>query len=402
MQAKLKLVDTTKLQQAENKTVKLQKGLQIYTRNLTPNWWVRVNVKGQKALRVSCETTDFETAKNVAYAKLAEVQHKIDQQYAVHEKSFTDVANNFLAHSKMRVDSGKLDAKTYSGYVSAIRNYLLPYFAKKEKLTISRLNRVAIVNFQSWRIDNGLHSKPSTSTLNKEEGILSKMLDFAVDKGYITQKPNMKKTAIIYGRHPAFEKRQFKLLMRKMKVFTNASPNSAIKRSRSNMYSAIMILVKTGMRPHELLPDTEKQSKGLRWCDIELCVDKETQKKYVKIKIVKANSKTVERTVFADATAHCHFKRLQEKADARWSAIEKIFDTDYRRPFKSFLTWANMRANADGENYCFYSMRHTFATWKIEEGVSIQQLATVMGNSPQIINKHYCHAQAENFKKNFI
>jgi integrase len=402
MQTKLKLVDTANIASTKTETVKLQKGLQIYKRNLTPNWWVRVNVKGQKDLRTSCETADFETAKKFAYSKLAEVQHKIEQNYSVHEKSFADVAENFLAHSKMLVDTGKLNAKTYGTYVITIKNYLLPYFEAKEKLTISRLNRVAIVNFQSWRIDNGLHAKPSTATLNKEEGILSKMLDFAVDRGYISQKPNIKKTAIVYGRHPHFEKRQFKVLMRKLKQFIEASPNQSIKRSRSNMYSAIMILVKTGMRPHELLPDTEKKTKGLRWCDIELCTEKETAKRYVKIKITKANSKTVERTVFADATAYWHFKRLQEKADARWAQIEKIFDTDYRRPFRSFLTWANMRANVDGENYCFYSLRHTYATWKIEEGVSIQQLATIMGNSPQIIHKHYCHAQSENFKKNFI
>ena len=106
--------------------------------------------------------------------------------------------------------------------------------------------------------------------------------------------------------------------------------------------------------------------------------------------------------MFAGATAYWHLKRLHEKADTRWLQIEKVFNSDFRRSFNTFLTWANMRTNAEGEKYCMYSLRHSFATWKIEEGVSIQQLAEVMGNSPNIIHKHYSHAMTANFKENFI
>jgi integrase len=61
-----------------------------------------------------------------------------------------------------------------------------------------------------------------------------------------------------------------------------------------------------------------------------------------------------------------------------------------------------MRTNAEGENYCMYSFRHSYATWKIEAGVPIKQLADVMGNSVAIIEKHYSHALTANFKENFI
>jgi integrase len=170
------------------------------------------------------------------------------------------------------------------------------------------------------------------------------------------------------------------------------------------MYSAIAILVGTGLRPHELMPDAEKASKGLKWKDVRIVDnDEKVGKKYVKIHIHKLNSKTGKaRDVYASGSVHWHFTRLREKLDTRWVEIQKIFNSDFRRSFKSFLTWANMRTNAEGENYCMYSFRHSYATWKIEAGVPIKQLADVMGNSVAIIEKHYSHALTANFKENFI
>ena len=141
----------------------------------------------------------------------------------------------------------------------------------------------------------------------------------------------------------------------------------------------------------------------MKWKDVELVDDKKLGKKYVKISIPKQNSKTDKpRDVYAGGSVYWHFKRLREKLDTRWVEIQKIFNSDFRRSFNSFLTWANMRTNAEGENYCMYSFRHSYATWKIEEGISIQQLAEVMGNSPMIIHKHYSHAMTANFKEKFI
>jgi integrase len=254
------------------------------------------------------------------------------------------------------------------------------------------------------KFEDGVRCKPSTATLNKEETELNKMLEFALDKGYISQKPSIKKTKVKSNRHPHFTKPEFRKLVRKLRMFIEASPNASIRQQRVLMYSAIAILVGTGLRPHELMPDAEKASKGLKWKDVRIVDnDEKVGKKYVKIHIHKLNSKTGKaRDVYASGSVHWHFTRLREKLDTRWVEIQKIFNSDFRRSFKSFLTWANMRTNAEGENYCMYSFRHSYATWKIEAGVPIKQLADVMGNSVAIIEKHYSHALTANFKENFI
>lgn len=414
MKTQLKLVDAnTKLDtiklDTNPSTIQLQKGVFIRKREIGSNWQVRICVKGKKDVRLSTGTTDVEEAKKVCLTKLAEINYRIANNYTIHKKSFDEVAKDFLKDAKKMVDNNALKPTTCKFYEQTITNYLLPYFANLQKMQIENVNRVTISQFQKWRIENGKSfadgnkCKPSSATLNKEEGVLSKILDFAVDAGYIDIKAPIKKTKVKSKRHPAFTKVEFRQLMRKLRLFIEASPNSNIKSSRVAMYSAVVILAKTGLRPHELLPDTDKATKGLKWANVEFDTDVKSGKKYVKLQITKTVDKNGKgRDVYSGASAYWHLLRMREKLSDRWVAIEKIFVSDFRRTFGTFLTWANMRTNAEGEKFCMYSFRHSFATWKIEEGVSIQQLAEVMGNSPNIIHKHYSHAMTGNFKENFI
>lgn len=407
MKPQLKLVNT---QQVSNETapskIVLQKGVYIYKRKNSNVWQAYVRIKGQPADRKSTDTVDVAKAKEFAMNLFAKNDYRVENNLPVLKKSFVDVANSYLNECYRLVNLKEMKPTTAKFYNTTIKNYFIPYFGSK---SVESINRVAIADFQKWRIENsvnfadGVRCKPSTATCNKEETVLNRILEFALDKGFISQKPSIKKTKVKSSRHPHFSKTDFRKLIRKLRQFIDASPNASIRQQRVYMYSAVIILVGTGLRPHELLPDTEKETKGLRWKDVELIDDKKLGKKYVKLSVIKGNSKTDKpRDVYAGSSVYWHLSRLKEKLDTRWVEIQKIFNSDFRRSFKSFLTWSNMRTNADGENYCMYSFRHSFATWKIEEGVSIQQLAEVMGNSPNIIHKHYSHALTSNFKEKFI
>tara|TARA_A100001388_G_C28774350_1_gene506209 strand:- start:5746 stop:6966 length:1221 start_codon:yes stop_codon:yes gene_type:complete len=406
MKPKLKLVENIASSTAPQKIV-IQKGVVIKKRERSDAWQIYITVKGKKPIRKSANTDNVEKAKQMALTLFAEKNYKVENNLPIQKHLFADVANKYIAYLDRLVSNGAKKEATATFAKTTISNYFVPYFGKT---SVEAINRVAIADFQKWRIENsvkfedGVRCKPSTATLNKEETELNKMLEFALDKGYISQKPSIKKTKVKSNRHPHFTKPEFRKLLRKLRMFIEASPNGSIRQQRVLMYSAIVILAGTGLRPHELLPDAEKASKGLKWKDVRIVDnDEKVGKKYVKIHIHKLNSKTGKaRDVYAGGSVHWHFRRLREKLDTRWVEIQKVFNSDFRRSFKSFLTWANMRTNAEGENYCMYSFRHSYATWKIEEGKSIQQLAEVMGNSPNIIHKHYSHAMTANFKENFI
>ena len=408
MKPQLKLVSAIPTTSTQPSVIKIQKGLKIQKRDNSKNWLIYITVKGQQPQRKSAGTADVELAKKVALQKYSEVQYKLENNLPVRKRYFAEVADKFLLDNDRLVALKDRKPATAKFYKRTISNYFVPYFGK---MSVEAINRVAITQFQKWRIDNsvkfedGVKAKPMTATLNKEETALNRVLEFALENGFISIKPTIKKTKVKSNRHPAFTKKDFRKLIRQLRVFIEASPNASIRKQRVQMYSAIIILTGSGMRKHELMPDSEKPHKGLRWCDVDLDAWKKdkSNKMYCKVTITKKNCKNSKgREIYFGGTAYWHLKRMKEKVNERWAEIAKVFDSDFRRSFNSFLVWANMRTNEDGENYCMYSFRHSFATWKIEAGIPIKQLADVMGNSVAIIEKHYSHALTANFKENFI
>ena len=409
MKPQLKLVD---LQTPTSKTaptkIVLQKGVYIYKRNNSDNWQIYIGVKGKTPIRDSAFTNDEAEARKIAMHRLSDVNYKVENKIPIKRTLFAELCSKYKDELDKKLEQKLIKPASYQFAIIAMNNYFVPYFGK---MSISAINRVAIAEYQKWRVSNsikvidGIKCKPSGATQNKEETALNKMLEFALDIGLLSQKPTIKKTKVNSNRHPHFTKQNFRKLVRMLRTFIDCSPNASIRRTRSNMYSAIMILVGSGLRKHELMPDADKLHKGLRWCDIDLNAWKKDKsgKMYCKITITKKNCKNNKgREIYFGSTVYWHLKRLNEKVSDRWAQISKVFDSDFRRSFKSFLNWAGMKTNEDGENYCMYSFRHSFATWKIEEGISIKQLADVMGNSVAIIEKHYSHALTANFKENFI
>ena len=59
------------------------------------------------------------------------------------------------------------------------------------------------------------------------------------------------------------------------------------------------------------------------------------------------------------------------------------------RAFNSFLDDLNLKTGADGRTRTLYSWRHFYATQDLERGVSTHALSRQLGNSTEMINKHY-------------
>lgn len=47
------------------------------------------------------------------------------------------------------------------------------------------------------------------------------------------------------------------------------------------------------------------------------------------------------------------------------------------------------------KGYSFYSLRHSFATWRIVSGMGVAQLAEMMGTDIKFIQDHYYHGNLE-------
>ena len=69
----------------------------------------------------------------------------------------------------------------------------------------------------------------------------------------------------------------------------------------------------------------------------------------------------------------------------------------YKKGFQKLLDECDLRLDNDGNYRTLYSLRHTYATMRINE-VPIYQLAVNMGTSVKMIEEYYSHAQTKDPK----
>ena len=107
------------------------------------------------------------------------------------------------------------------------------------------------------------------------------------------------------------------------------------------------------------------------------------------------------RTPFADDTDYVWLGQISKEAQ-----VSKPF-TDLNRGFQQFLKKVPYQKRADGllydrdgEKRTLYSLRHTYATFRLELGdVSVYDLSLNMGCKVAQIERHYSHVMTKTRRK---
>jgi site-specific recombinase XerD len=63
------------------------------------------------------------------------------------------------------------------------------------------------------------------------------------------------------------------------------------------------------------------------------------------------------------------------------------------KKFKKYVIKANLNPNLN-----FHSLRHTFASWLVQRGVSIYEVSKLLGHSDIKVTKIYSHLSAEDLR----
>jgi site-specific recombinase XerD len=144
----------------------------------------------------------------------------------------------------------------------------------------------------------------------------------------------------------------------------------------------ILFAVLTGMRRSELV--------NLRWQDVDL------QRRLVFIQS-SATFKTKQgkhRTIPINDVA---FHLLQTKCGKETSEYvftlngKKIFEEWVTHKFKYYVYEARLR----NDRLHFHSLRHTFASWLVQDGVSLYAVQKLLGHSSSRVTEVYSHLQPE-------
>lgn len=254
-------------------------------------------------------------------------------------------------------------------------------FGEFDTAFISQLTN-SIVN--SSRSDN-----LSPNTIKRIYSDLKHFLVWCADEGFIDKLPKFPRVSSENSRRPHFDNSDWRKLTRHLREYTRVE-NKAVFRDRKMLVNYVLILANTGIRVGE--------ARTLKWRDVRQVVSGKERNIVLTVKGKTGLREVVART--SDVR-----KYFREIFELRTSELEKQPDPDslvfshkdgepigsFKKSFSTLIKAANVEKDTFGQTRTIYSLRHTYATFRLHEGVNHYALAKNMGTSVAMIEQFYGH-----------
>lgn len=409
----------------ENKHVLRDGRIVLYTRNSSGLYHVRLSVDGIEGyVTKSTKQRQLDRAREFAENLYDDLRYKVRHGEETGVHSFRTIWERWL-----RANQATLSVHRKRYIIGTATRYLLPFLGKK---TVGELNDKLIAQYWDWRInfwgsDEGaakiakaarsrttekraykhklgnVAKIPAQKSLDMEKTVLSQILGWAYRNGLINRLPDLKppkmKSSKVVERRPAFELDEWKALYRFMRGWVKEGtpvdglpatkgPHQLHRLQREMLRNYIIFMGSSGLRPNE--------ARQLKWKDIVPHQD-ENGNTHTIIH-VSPDTKTGARECVPLRNVTTIMERMKSASD-RTLPDDLIFCDkngspieNFGKTFKSVLLKSGLLKDRFGKDRTIYSLRHTYATFRIRYGgVNIEALASNMGTSPSIIFRHYRH-----------
>ncbi len=356
----------------------------IYKRSdhKTPRFTARLKFPYQTGyVTKSTKTTNKSDAEKFAKDLYYDLEGKLSRGEPIKSYPFSKVFNDWTHHRRLE-GQGK---KYLEGDIRAAENYILKFF---ENYSIRKIDYDLITSFFKFRKETGKKT-PSLETLKMDARRLKSILLYAYQRGFIQKIPEVPSFKGKKNPRPDFTLPEWRKLYKFMRTHVNeVKSNPVLYRDRYYLQQYILILGNSGIRTGE--------ARRLKWQDIGTTKTIDGDNRTV----LRVDGKTGSREVVCNKGAEDYLKRLydyreKERGD-KPPLSEYIFTHPDGKPIKSFkksfgtlLEKSGLTYNGKGEKRVPYSLRHTYATMRLQEGVSIFQLSANMGTSVEMIETYY-------------
>ena len=368
----------------------LMNGLILFRRSDVShhNWYCRIKLPGQDRYKtVSLKTTDINIAREMAFEHHADVRFRLKHEVPVFSRPFSQIAQEFSDLQKERSEAGEITFHRWRVIDSHIRSQLNRYVGN---LQITLIGQDKWKSYPSWRQKNGKgrsRDKVSDGTIRDEMATLRSVMSYAASKKYIPE------SHVFKGRLPLSKVRREEFTpeeYRKLHTFARSwvkKARSALNLwSRNVAYNFVLIMTNTGMRPSE--------ARNLQWRDVSV----KTDKKGRKFVILSVRGKGKFRQLVAANNVAEYLERIRaiskatKDTDFVFTTTEgKRAATMYHGIIETLLIDSGLLLSSSGSRRSTYCFRHTYATFRLTEGVDVYFLAKQMGTSVKMIEDHYGH-----------
>lgn len=355
-------------------------------------WQCRIKIKGHSGyVRRSTGELEFERAKEAALLILGELKQRVTQSLPLKRKTFSDVAASFLRDAETRWKEGRNSEGRYALIKGTVRRYLMPYFGKRD---ITLIQKKDLMAYRAWRQaywvtgpgfeETGRKKKPPTqATLKQEWTVLRGVFLHGVDLGVVPQNmlPFLKHEKSSVNKRPAFSSVEYRQLWLFMRKWWRASKHPRVRRDRALLRDYVLIMTNSGLRKGE--------ARNLKWRDVDTYRNEHGE--WVTLNV---RGKTGDRLVVCQPGIDRYFNR-QRKRGYRTDPENLVFCHEDGLPikewigFSSLLKAAGLEKDTHGNRRTVYSLRHTYATLRLQNGTNVYWLRKNMGTSVAMIERHY-------------
>jgi integrase len=413
----------------------LKPGLVIFRRGDVAHrrWYCRIKLpKEDRYKTISLKTSDERMARTEAIRRDMEIEFSLKHEVPIFNKPFAQVAKEFIEFTQARMEAGEITKHRYRVLESHIRCQLNPYIGTTQ---ITLIAEESWKKYPAHRQSTGkgrAGGRVSEGTIRDEMATFRSVMAYAASKRYIRD------SQVFKGKLPLSKQRREEFTPQEYRELHTYARNTWIKEARTGhnawyrkmAYEFMLVMTNTGMRPSE--------ARNLRWRDVEIKREKVKHKveplseegndqtkapakpahnaKGQKASAPATDSAPQEQVfervfVILNVRGKGKFRSLVAPSDVakyleRIRALSKATEPDdfvfsnhqgtsslslYHDVLERLLIDSKLLMSSSGKRRSTYCFRHTYATYRLMEGVDVYFLAKQMGTSVKMIEDHYGH-----------
>lgn len=372
-----------------------------------PKWQVRLKIPNAKGYKtISTGHLDKSDAIKWSRNKFFELSYKVESGGSLNQKTFGQVFSewkNFYRETNTQVTKEFVE-----GNISIVERVFLPILGSQKIDTINDADLLTtLVKHKGKR--NEIEVGVSNRTRMSYRFALLRLYDYAVSRKYVNQLPKLKIGVAKSAARPHFGKKDWDKLTRYMRGWVESDLNGVDKpngyhlmRHREKFYLQhyILIMANTGCRVGEM--------RDVSWSRLSQSVDGDGTPS-VNILV---QGKTGRRQVIAQPVVVEYLQRLLDYRADELGMTKQEFQSkrmnepifckpngtsigSYKKSFDRLIKDAGVAFSDDGQKRVIYSLRHTYAVFRLTAKTPLFHLAANMGTSVKMIQEFYGHHQPD-------
>ena len=363
----------------------------LHKRTGSRQWQCRFKLPNNKWHSTSTGQDDLGQAKSSAEAIYGRCSDLVFQELNLKTRTYQQLAQDDLAVMKQALRDGT-GKRIFRDYKFVLHKYLIPFFGRYQ---ITEITIEIVKEFDSWRISE-MGRDPQASTKRTHATAHNRVIAQARLQNLIARDYNVPVLDASGAKgqvRPAFNKEEINKLLAYMPSWELEGRSSRTRELRQLCRCYVEFLINTGARPGTELDPMRWRHLQWHWIG---------DQRYLKVWL---SGKTGPRFLIAKNQVINTLERIIRWHQLPYPDLDSIIKAkvdrliftfprgakpyNFNPQFENLLNECGLLKDVAGCNRSLYSLRHTYATFALAEGVDIHTLSRQMGTSTLMIERHY-------------